>query len=112
MKPRGDGGAADGKNAGAAGELRRHCFARFPTTGQRLAPRPPSEPPPACWGRTLQPPAGTSQPVRCSSLLSPSRSPTHLLGSHPPAVGRHLPACSASEPAVAVPIPTPPAGAL
>ncbi|GGV47610.1 hypothetical protein GCM10010293_56860 [Streptomyces griseoflavus] len=25
MKPRGDGGAADGKNAGAAGELRRHC---------------------------------------------------------------------------------------
>jgi hypothetical protein len=30
MKPRGDGGAADGKNAGAAGELRRHCFARRP----------------------------------------------------------------------------------
>jgi hypothetical protein len=26
MKPRGDGGAADGTNAGAAGELRRHCF--------------------------------------------------------------------------------------
>jgi hypothetical protein len=27
MKPRGDGGAADGTNARAAGELRGHCFA-------------------------------------------------------------------------------------
>lgn len=33
MKPRGDGGAADGKNAGAAGELRRHCL-----PGKRRAP--------------------------------------------------------------------------
>lgn len=44
MKPRGDGGAADGKNAGAAGELRRHCRVReevaypHPVTTDALLP--------------------------------------------------------------------------
>ncbi|GGX09259.1 hypothetical protein GCM10010383_44180 [Streptomyces lomondensis] len=38
MKPRGDGGAADGTDAGAAGELRRHCFSLRRLWGVRVAP--------------------------------------------------------------------------
>lgn len=43
MKPRGDGGAADGKNAGAAGELRRHCFSRLGVPVRASSARPAFE---------------------------------------------------------------------